>query len=80
MMIDDDDFNIWLDRKSFDAFLNREIWKMSCIFIESDRFNWQLAFSIFFIRYELIIFEFNFFDERTILIFFVDSHIKSSSL
>jgi hypothetical protein len=77
MMIDVDDFNIWLDRESFDAFLNRKIWKMSCIFIEFDRFNWQLTLSIFFIRYESIIFQFNFFDERAILIFFVDSHTKS---
>jgi hypothetical protein len=78
--IENDEIAIWLETESFETFLNRDVWKMSCIFIESDRFNWQLALSIFFIRYELIIFQFNFFDERAILIFFVDSHTKSSSL
>jgi hypothetical protein len=72
--IESDEFAIWSDTESFETFLNRNVWKVSCIVIEKESSNWQLASRTFLTLYESIIFQFNFFDERAILIFFVESH------
>jgi sucrose-6-phosphate hydrolase SacC (GH32 family) len=78
--IEKDEFAIWSDNESFEIFLNRDVWKMSCIVIEEENSNWQLASSIFLTLYESIIFQFSFLKNRVVLIFLVDSHTKSSSL
>jgi hypothetical protein len=78
--IEKDEFAIWSNNESFEIFLNRNVWKMSCIVIEEESFNWQLVSSIFLTLYESIIFQFSFLKNRVVLIFLIDSHTKSSSL
>jgi hypothetical protein len=49
IIIDDDDDCICSMKEFVAAFRNREVWKMSCIFIDCDKSNWQAFFNIFFI-------------------------------
>jgi hypothetical protein len=77
--IDDESDWIWSMKESLTAIRNKKMWNVSWIFIDCDKSNWQASFNTFLILYESIHLWFNFLNERSILIFFVNNHIRSSN-
>ncbi len=59
---------------------SKEIWNVSWIFIDDDKFNWQTFFDNLLILYDFIHLWFNFLNERSILIFLMNNQIMSCSL
>jgi hypothetical protein len=77
--IEDDEDCICSMRRSIAISRSKEIWNVSCIFIDWDKSSWQASLIIFFILYDSIHLWFSFFDDRSVLMFFVDNHIMSST-
>ncbi len=69
IIIEDDNDCIYSMKKLIAIFRNKEIWKMSCIFINCDKFNWQAYFNIFLTLYDLIHLWFNFLEKRFVFMF-----------
>jgi hypothetical protein len=79
IIIEDDDDCICSMRKSIAVFRSKEIWNVSCIFINCDKSNWQTSFKTFLILYDSIHLWFNFLKDRSILMFLMNNQIMSSN-
>jgi hypothetical protein len=78
MMTTDDDC-IYSMKKLIATFRSREIWKMSCIFVDYDKFNWHASFNILLTLYDSIHLWFNFLEERFVVMFLMNNHISFST-
>ncbi len=78
-IIESDEDCIWSIKRSVVARRNKEIWNVSWIFINDDKFNWHASFDNLLILYDFIHLWFNFLNDRSILIFFVNNQIMSSN-
>jgi hypothetical protein len=79
IIIEDDNDCICSMKKLIATFRSRKIWKMSCIFIDCNKFNWQAFFNTFLILYDSIHLWFNFLEERSIFMFLMNNHISFST-
>ncbi len=78
IIIQSDDDCICSVRESIATFRSREIWNVSCIFIDCDRFNWHAFFTIFLILYDSIHLWFSFWDDLFVFMFLMNNHISFS--
>jgi hypothetical protein len=77
IIIEDNEDWICLVKKFVAAKRSNEIWNVSWIFINNDKFNWQAFRDIFLTLYDFIYLWFNFLNNRSILIFLINNHIMS---
>ncbi len=80
IIIENDESCIYSMRESVAVFRSKEIWNVSCIFIDCDNFNWQASFMTLMTLYDSIHLWFNFLNERSVLMFLMNNQIMSSNL